>query len=267
MIRLLFISLFGSQKIKKGDEPICLDFLSMVKKIEKRYEVVNDSLNNISVDKIWDNRSQINQFFKAKTGLLLKKDDSQRVLTVDFMDRINPLRKISHMESITDVDQLKNYFHYSLHSLRKSPFYTDDYELQLEDSFYQRLEEISDLMLDRMKRQMALLKDFREIHHLYTDLMDRSLEIGFTEDQKHRLNDLYELRKDELKKMKLNEINGLIDEIQDINELKDYWDGIKWYLLNNRAYLGKEFENLIARNFDEAINKIKDMSFEAHLMS
>ncbi|MBW2609387.1 MAG: hypothetical protein JRC68_03465 [Deltaproteobacteria bacterium] len=267
MIKLLFITLLGSQKMKKGDEPICLDFLSMVEKIKKRYEAVNDSLNDISVEKIWMNRYLVNQLFKAKTGLLLKKDESKRVLTVDFMDRINPLRKISHMKTVTDVDQLKNYFHSSLHSLRKIPFYTDDYELQLEDAFYQRLEEISDLMLDQVKRQMELLNDFREIHHLYSDLMDRSLEIGFTADQKHRLNDLYELRKDELKKKKLDEINGLIDEIQDINELKDYWDGVKWYLLNNRAFIGKEFENLIARNFDEAINKIRDMSFEAHLMS
>jgi len=267
MIKLLLITLLGSQKMNKDDGPICLDFLGMVEKIKKRYEVVNDYLNDITVEKIWEDRYQVTHFFKAKTGLLLHKDDSQRVLTVDFMDRINTLRKISHMKTISDVDQLKNYFHYSLQSLRKSPFFTDDYELQLEDAFNKRLEEISDLILDQVKKQMELLKDFKEIHRLYTDLMDRSLDIGFTEDQNHRLNDLYELRKDELKMKKLEEINGLIEEIQDISELKDYWDGIKWYLLNNRAFLGKEIENLIARNFDEAIKKIKDMSFEAHLVS
>jgi len=35
-----------------------------------------------------------------------------------------------------------------------------------------------------------------------------------------------------------------------IQDLKEYWDSIKWYLLTNRLYLGKEFENLIARKFD-----------------
>ncbi|MFC1869589.1 hypothetical protein ACFL0H_15855, partial [Thermodesulfobacteriota bacterium] len=80
-------------------------------------------------------------------------------------------------------------------------------------------------------------------------------------------NDLYELRKDNLKREKLEEINGLIEQIHDVNELKDYWDGIKWYLFNNRPFLGKEFENLIAKNFDEALQKINKMSFQVHLMS
>ena len=63
-----------------------------------------------------------------------------------------------------------------------------------------------------LQRQMKLLTDFSEIHHLYSDLMDRSLEIGFTESQKHRLNDLYELRKDKLRRVKLDEINNLIED-------------------------------------------------------
>ena len=97
--------------------------------------------------------------------------------------------------------------------------------------------------------------------------MDRSLDIGFSEDQKHRLNDLYELRKDNLKREKLEEINGIIERIHDIDELRDYWDGIKWFLLNNRQFLGKEFEHLIAKNFDEEVKKIKDMSFQIHFMT
>ncbi|MBW1862389.1 MAG: hypothetical protein JRJ02_08455, partial [Deltaproteobacteria bacterium] len=92
---------------------------------------MNDLLNNISVEKIWENKYQLNHFFKAKTGLLIKKNEYQRVLSIDFMDRTNVSQKISYMKTITDVEQLKNYFHYSLRSLRKSPFYTDDYELKL----------------------------------------------------------------------------------------------------------------------------------------
>jgi len=42
---------------------------------------------------------------------------------------------------------------------------------------------------------------------------------------------------------------------------------ISQYLLNNRQFLGKEYENLIAKNFDKAITKIKGMSFQIHFMS
>ncbi len=258
LIKLILIDLLGSQKFKKNQQPICLAFLNMAEKIDIRYEAVNDWLNNISIEKIWEDRSQIDHFFKTKTGILLKKDESQRVLFIDFVDRVNIPKKISYMQTINDVEQIKNYFHYSLQSLRKIPFYTDDYELELEKAFEKRLREITDLMLDQAKKQMELLKDFSEIHYLFTDLMNRSLEIGFTDDQKHKLTDIYEFRKDQLKREKLNEINGLLETIHDVHELKDYWDSVKWYLFHNRPFLGEEFENLLAKNFDEVRDKIAE---------
>ena len=258
-VKLLLICLLGAGKFKADGAPVSFNFLAMAEKIEKRYEAVNDSLSRISVEKIWENGSQLNHFFKAKTGIVLKKEESKRVLSIDFVDRTNISQKISYMETITGVEHLKDYFHYSLRSLRKSPFYTDDYEMELDRAFYNRLRETTNLMLDQAKKQMDLLQDFKEIHNVVTDLMDRSLDIGFTDEQKHRLNDLYELRKDNLMREKLEEINSFLETIDDIHELKDYWDSIKWYLLNNRSFLGKEFENLIAKKFDEAMGKKKEL--------
>ncbi|MDP6180417.1 MAG: hypothetical protein QGG48_11045, partial [Desulfatiglandales bacterium] len=88
LTKLLLIALLGSQKFKKNHESICLDFLGMAEIIEKRYEAVNDSLSHISVEKLWRDKNQINHFFKAKTGIILKKKELQGVLTIDFIDRI-----------------------------------------------------------------------------------------------------------------------------------------------------------------------------------
>jgi hypothetical protein len=86
------------------------------------------------------------------------------------------------------------------------------------------------------------------------------LEIGFTDDQRNRLSDLYEVRKDQIRREKLDEIDALIETINDTHELKDYWDSVKWYLMNNRPLLGKEFENLISKKFDEATIRLKNIS-------
>jgi len=255
MIKLLLIALLGSQRFKKDERPINLSFLKIIEKIDKRYEALNDTLGNLSMDGLWSDGNLLTKLFKAKTGLILRKDETQKVLTLDFVDRVDIPRKISHMKKIMDVERLKSYYHYSLQSLRKSPFYTDDYELQLEEAFNKRLIEITDLILGQVKSQMELANDFREIHNIYTDLLDRSLEIGFSNDQKHQLSDLYDLRKDNLKREKLEEVNGLLEKIYDINELKDYWSEVKYYLLNNRQFIGKEFENLVAKAFDEATKK------------
>ena len=256
LIKLILIGMRASQKFKGRGEPVYLSFLEMAKKIGKRYEAINDVLNGIGTEKIWENSHQMASFSKSKTGIVLSRQDTHRVVIVDFVDRVNIPQKISRLRAMHDVEQLKNYFHYSLRSLRANPFYTDDYESELEKAFEKRLVDITDQMLDQAKKQMELQKDFGEIHKIYQDLMDRSLDIGFTDDQRHRLSDLYELCKDNLKREKLAETGELLDALDDVHELSDYWDNIKWYLLNNRPYLGKEFENLIAKKFDEARERI-----------
>jgi hypothetical protein len=259
MIKLLLIALLGAQKFKEIKGPACLDFLAMAADINKRYEAVNEALRLVPLQKLWGSPGFIDQLFKAKTGIRLERHDltSQRVLAIHFIDKINISHKITYMATIGDVEQLKNYYHYSLRSLRKSPFYTEDYEHELEESYDRRLLEITDLMLDQAKKQMELLKDLKEIYGVVVDMTDRALDIGFTEEQRHRLMDLYELRKDRLKREKLHEIDTRLQAIQEIEELKDYWDSIKWYLLNNRKYLGKEFEHLIAKKFDDHMDRLE----------
>jgi hypothetical protein len=252
------VGLLGIKRFKKKGTVVNISYLALAAKIGKRYEAVNHVLSGISVEKLWGERYLLNHLFKAKTGLVLKKEDVQDVLTVDFIDRINVMKKINHMETITDVEQLKNYYHYSLQSLRKSSFYTEDYELRLEKAFDLGLRKITDQMLEQVKRRLSQLKDFREIHRLIEDYKDRALDIGFTDEQKHRLADLADLRKDSLKREKLEEIGLFLGTLNDRDELRDYWDIIKWYLLDNRQYLGKEFENLVARRFDESQAKMVD---------
>ena len=65
------------------------------------------------------------------------------------------------------------------------------------------------------------------------------------------------MRKDKLKTEKLQEIETILGSIQVTRDLIDYWDGMKWYLQRNRRFFGKEFENLIARKFDQAGAKLK----------
>ena len=258
MIKLLLLALAAAKEFPENGRPVSIGFFSLAAKIDKRYEAVNEALSRLSAEKIWKNEQRFDEFSKGKSGMVLSREENHKVLFVDFNDRIDIGQKILHMETITDLEQLKNYFHYSLRSLRKTPYYTDDYEQELEKGFERRMGEITDLMVKEAKFQMNLRKDFREIHSLYEDLMERALEIGFDEDQKHRLGDLYEMRKDQLRREKAEEASKVLERIQDIQELRDYWDSVKEFLIKNRPFLGKEFENLIARKFDEAAANLQE---------
>ncbi len=256
-IKLLLVGLLATKKLNPQDAtPVGLNFLPMDEDIHNRYEAVNDFFNKLPIEKIWGASYQIKQFFKAKSGIMMRRQWNQRVLSVYFKDRIHFDQKVAHINRINDVEQLKTYFHYSLRSLRKNPFHTDDYEARLEKVYEERLQEIAELTLIQTKKQMALLDTFDELHHLVKDLESRSLELGFTEKQMHRLKDMYELRKDILKRDKLMEIEKTLDAILDTQELNDYWDSTKWYLLHNRVFLGKDFEYLVARKFDEVSHRL-----------
>ncbi|MGD9160895.1 MAG: hypothetical protein PVG39_20930, partial [Desulfobacteraceae bacterium] len=213
LMKLLLLSFLGAKRFKGNGRPVCLSYLNIIKDIERRYEAVNDALSRISFEDIWYERKKLDHIFRAKTGIIFEKDEAKKVLFVNFKDDINMPRRITRMENINDVDQLKSYFHYSLQFLRKNSYYTDDYEALLESAYEKRFSEIIDIMLEQIKKRMMRVDDFREVHAIYTDLVNRSLEIGFREDQLHRLNDLYELHNDSLKRTKLEEINSLIKKI------------------------------------------------------
>ncbi len=257
MITLLLIALSAAKRFKPDQRPVWLDFLQMAQDIEKRYEALNHALSRVTIEDVRGDGSEVSQYFKAKTGIVLRKDERQRVLSIEFQDRINITQKITYMNRITELEQLKNYYHYSLKSLRKSPFYTDDYERELERAFDERFKQITDLMLEQTKNQMELLQDLRDIHKLVVKLTEHAFDIGFSDDQRHRLHDIYEVRKDSLKREKLREITVLLETISDPRDLRDYWESVKWYLRDNRPFLGKEFEHLIAVKFDEAMEKLE----------
>jgi len=253
MIKLLLISLMAARRFRAKGKPVSLDYLGLARKIEKRYEAVNEALSHISADKLWGNPHGVQPFFKAREGIVFTENEQERVLSVDFVDSINMAEKVAHMTAIKNLEELKTYFHTTLRFLRKTPFYTEDYELELEQAFETRRLQITDLMVDQVKRQMAQQKEFRNLHEIFQDLMDRALEIGLTEEQKHRLMDLLEVRKDQVRREKLEETTRALARIQNVQELRDYWEGVKGYLIRNRPYLGGELGNLVAKRFDETM--------------
>ena len=258
MIKLLLISLMATKRFRTKGKPVSLDFLPLARKIERRYEAVNDALSQTPAEKVWENPHGVQHFFKAKEGIVFDEDEKERVLSVDFIDGINISEKIAHLTAIKNLEELKSYFHSTLRSLRRVPFYTEDYEFDLEKAFEKRKLQLTDFIVDQVKKQMAQQKDYRNLQEIFQDVMDRALEIGFTEDQKHRLMDLLELRKDQVRREKLGEITRGLTKIQDVQELRDYWDEVKGYLIRNRPYLGGEFGNLIAKRFDETVVTLEE---------
>lgn len=255
-IRLLFLSLMGAERLFQGKYPVSINFNPISDLIYKRFELINDLLRGIEEHEIWDEPKRLNSYLSGKTALLIRTDFQNRVLSIYLKDKINIDKKLKRIKEIRDVDQLKNYYYYSLKSLRKYPYFTEDYELALERAYEKRVSEILEQVISKARAQMELMKSPKDVKRLRDELLDKALEMGLTPEQKNRINDIYELRQEEIKREKLREILSSLQAISDRRELKDYWDSIKWYLYENRPFLGKEFEILVAREFDKAYSML-----------
>lgn len=256
-IKLLLMALIGMRTLSGCPGPVGLHFSGLFDVIEKRYEAVNAFMQDIPAETLWYDHSKVDQCFTAKTGIVLKKDETHRVLSIYFIDQIDLPQKLAKIRQITEVDPLKNYYETSLDTVRKLPYHTDDYEEDLQKAFNDRLLQITDQMLDQTLQEIEQVTEFEELQRRFLELKSCLGETGPSDEQKHRLNDIFELRKDSLKQEKLESIERFFSALNDPSELKEYWNGLKWYLQHNRPYTGKEFENRVARKFDEKMKTIK----------
>jgi len=259
-IKFILVGFLGAKMIQKSTAPISINFLPLTCNIENRYEAVNDFFNKLHIEQLWSDDNLIKGLFDANMGISLKNEDYPNIISIDFKDVISVSQKISYMKTINNIAQLKKFFHNCLRDLRAYPFYTEDYEILMEDAFKLRQIEVNNFLLSQTKKQMNIISEFAELHKFIDDLLEKSLEIGFTSEQKHQLTDLYELRKDTLKGAKLLEIKNAVSMFNDSHALKGYWDGLKWYLKSNRKFIGKEFENLIAKEFSLSLARIENQS-------
>lgn len=255
-IKLILLALKGVDKVCSQNVPAFVNFLEMCKKIERRYEAINAELSDLAVENLWNSDSSLRRLFKVRRGIILRYDKRHNVVLVDFQDRFNIPQKIAYMEKINDPERLKNYFHHTLRSLRKHTYHTEDYELLLENAFEKKMVKINDRLLDRAKREMESITDVIELHQLVKNFLTESLELGLSGEQKNRLTDLFELRKEALKNEKIIEIDNILLKLDDRQDMIKYWERTKAFLKANRAYFGKEFEMIIAGKFDTAIVRI-----------
>jgi len=70
--------------------------------------------------------------------------------------------------------------------------------------------QITDLLLDQAQSQIEQITEFEDLQRSLLELKNRLAEAECNDEQKTRLNDIYELRKDALKQEKLENIDRFL---------------------------------------------------------
>ncbi len=248
-VKLLLLALIGAESFKKF--PVSINFLELCQIISKRYEAINDWLNRIGIEEIWEKRKDRNFLFEEKEGIFLKKEAFPKVLTVKFRDKIDIHEKISFMKNIKNITQLDKYYSHLLSVLNEYPFYCDDYRKLVKVSYEKRLKELSEEILEDAKKKMEETEEFKELYLLKKSLMKEAEKaIKIFPELKERIKDLYELRREALEREWLKKIDKRLMKIKGKEELNEYWNNVKQYFKINKKYIGRELELLVAKRFD-----------------
>ncbi len=249
-IKILLLSLIASETFDLNKGPISINFLEICQVINKRYEAINDYLNKQSIDDIWKFRDDPYLLFTEKEGVFFKREEFPNVLTVIFKEKLNIQEEISAMKDIKKVEELRKYYNELLKKLESYPFYAEDYKEMVKDAFEERLKQLFEEIVLRAKRRMERIKDFSRLKMVLKEILEKAELDQVPAEIKNRIMDVYELRKDALKRKKMEEIDKRLENIKDLAELNKYWEEIKPYLKSNREYTGREFELLVAKKFD-----------------
>ena len=249
-IKLLLLCLISAETFDLSRSPVSINFLDMCQIIDKRYEAINNYLNGLSIEKIWGYREDPYSLFSEKEGIFFVKEEFPNILTVRFKEELNIQEKIALIKEIKEMERLRNYYEKLLDELNSYPFYSDDYKITLKEAFEKRAKELFEEIVTKAKEKMDQAKDFHQLYLALKDIIKRSESEQIPEEIKNRIIDVYELRRDTLKREKISEIDQRLAELKSLSELNSYWNNVKLYLKQNRQYIGREFELLIAKKFD-----------------
>ena len=249
-IKLLLLCLISAETFDLEYSPVSINFLDICQIIEKRYEAINHYLNNLSVEEIWKFREDPHSLFLEREGIFFVREEFPNVVTVKFKEKLNIQEKIAFMKKITEMERLRSYYKELLDMLESYPFYSEDYQIIIKKAFEKRSKELFEEVVKKAKEKMDQAKDFHQLYLFFNDIIKENEAEQIPEEIKNRIIDVYELKRDALKREKIEEIDQRLTEIKDIAELNSYWDKIKLYLKLNRQYIGREFELLIAKKFD-----------------
>jgi len=255
-IKLLLIALTAGEKILRETTELSLSFIPLINKIEKRHDILNKILNSISYEDIREDSSKFNALFDVKTGIVVRNNLSSNLTEIDFEDPWNINYKIATMSAINDIEKLRNYYNDILSELERHPFQSEDYRQVLEQAFETRFYALGNQWLSKVDESMANAPDFQSLETLFKNMEEELINHSFLSEQV-RLYHLYELNKNILKRKKLAEIESILSSISDFASLNEYWTVIKDFFKINRKHIGKEFEYIISRKFDQHSERIK----------
>jgi hypothetical protein len=253
-LKLVLLGLRGIDSFDGGaDRAQVLDFGHLNLVIGRRYLAIGEELANLSMERLHEDGRLLSRLRRARVGIVLECNEEYQVCRLGFRDRLQMEEVLQRVRGQDDMLRLKRLYHRELKRLKNSRYHTEDYQKLLSEVFHARLQELIELTLKHGQRRMRQQRGFSGLERVFTGMMSLAEENDFTHEQVELLKDMYEFNRDRLRNQRLQEIYENIHACGTSTDLLRLWEKIRAELLENRRHLGKEFEDLVTRRFDEQL--------------
>ena len=176
--------------------------------------------------------------------------DYRYTIPIDLMEQ--------SLATIWGREVLHRRFHELVEELRrKLPFDARDFEDRLAKGFEAQQKKISDQALAALQEQLGVVGSFSAFHELEQTLEKQQGELQFSEEQRFLLKEIFEFHRSRTRDRYLDAIYQKIAAFRSGEALIAYWNSLKYELLSYRAYLGKEYESLIAQFIEQKLAEME----------
>jgi len=104
---------------------------------------------------------------------------------------------------------------------------------------------------------LGVVGSFSAFHELEQTLEKQQGELQFSEEQRFLLKEIFEFHRSRTRDRYLDAIYRQINTFRSGEALIAYWNSLKYEFFSYRAYLGKEYESLIAQFIEQKLAEME----------
>lgn len=260
-LKLLLIALRAYRRhFGEDSQDGLVSFRHLSQKVEQRREVVRMILAGIHLDSL-DSQSDGNgpfHFEQAHGGLYFLKSQYQKAIQVRYRDTVRLEQIIQSLTSRLDHAGLaEEYQRLTANVRQKLPYDTQEIEQEIRLAYLRRREKINDEVLRDFQERLSGIRSFIKYRDIRNEIEQQRASLDFTDEQQSLLEEMCDFHLARLRELYLDDIYQQINGLESGNDLQNYWDELKYELFSYRAYVGKEYESLIAELFDRKMQKLQ----------
>lgn len=257
-IRLLLLGLAAGRRLQQSSPgPVTVSFIPLARVMSRRFEMVNEVFSAMDPSAFGGSNIDLDAGLEQAGIIRLEMDLMSRVANLHLSDAAGIERMVEALRLAKNAENLKQMYHDELRTLRLTSHGTMDYAQRLEDAFEDALSRLGQDMLEEVREKMAAETDLEKLVDIYETAREKGLELPLSRDRQQSLRDLFEFNVERLRSKMLDDVASRLREIDNKQELDEFWERVKSQLKGRRRWLGKDFFSLIAHRFDLRAKKLK----------